>query len=279
MSVKRRPLQSTLHGWHSEAYVIALCLGWDVGGWHGARDGLAALVLRRDGHLQRVGRVTRCGLGDIIARGELTLSEVAARVQVEPLLTTAPRIVIGVDAPLAFPQGFVKAAVRPVRSVPDLGGLLPKFIDNPLAFRDTDRHTAKAFRSPLSPALSWLANNTTKARAGCAQLRRGHPSARVIPFESDRARVAVIEVYPSLWRQLASRRGRVPTLVHTFRRLQNKHEQDAGLCAISAACYEATRLGVGARLLPRVCMHPNHGTARVEGWIFAPDSLLRGSRR
>ena len=94
----------------------------------------------------------------------------------------------------------------------------------------------------------------------CAAPSRAAP-ARVIPFEADRARVAVIEVCPALWKQLASRRGYVPSLVHNFRRLQNKHEQDAGLCAISAACYEATQLGVGRRLLPRVSMHPNHGAA------------------
>jgi len=50
---------------------IALCLGWDVGGWHGQKDGLACVSLFADGTVRRAGRAQAAGLGKVIAAGSL----------------------------------------------------------------------------------------------------------------------------------------------------------------------------------------------------------------
>ena len=56
---------------------IALCLGWDVGGWHGRKDGLGAVALYGDGSVHRVGHGKQASLGRMIAGGVLALSESA----------------------------------------------------------------------------------------------------------------------------------------------------------------------------------------------------------
>jgi len=254
---------------------MTLCIGWDVGGWHGKRDGLAALALSPDGAVDPVGRHCTVSLGDLVARGALTLQMMAERLELGTTFGSATRLILAVDAPLGFPRAFVQAASSRFDAVPSLNVPLTEgWIKNPLAYRETDRYVfEKTEKQPLSPSLNALANNTSKARAACACLRRKDSRVRIAPFESDDSEVAVIEVYPALWKKDMS-----GVAVEMLDRVGNtdKDQKDAYLAALTAACYEQARTAAGGQSLPSV-MTPPPGLSevvRVEGWIYAP--VLRG---
>ena len=61
---------------------------------------------------------------------------------------------------------------------------------------------------------------------------------------------------------------RCPLLVGDARRRASPDVRDGLLCALSAACYERTRLRLG--VLPEVVLPPDDERIRVEGWIYAP---------
>jgi hypothetical protein len=124
--------------------------------------------------LDRVGYAVSCGLGTLIADNGLTLAHMMSRIGVEPLFDAVERVVLAVDAPLGFPQEFVRSASAHIGSVrPMKGGPSEPFINNRLAFRETDRFVFEMVRKrPLSPSLDSLANNVTKARATLREATR-----------------------------------------------------------------------------------------------------------
>lgn len=253
-----------------------LCLGWDVGGWHGERDGVAALLLHPDGTITRVGRTGCHALGPVIAASALSLEHLAALAGVAHLVPRAARIVVGIDAPLAFPRAFAEVVSGPPEAVRTPFGGVPfgRFIDNPLAFRHTDRVVfAETGKLPLSPALDSLTNNATKARAAAAQLRARTPAeVSVLPFTPDGACVAMLEVYPALWKPFRSRQAApaaLRELLDAYYAVADEDERDALLCALVAASYEATRTGRAGCWLPRVRC-PKATDPVTEGWIYFP---------
>ena len=257
---------------------IALCLGWDVGGWHGRKDGLGAVALYDDGTLHRVGHGKQASLGRMIAAGVLALEDLLGMVGMlrsDPW----PRILIGIDAPLGLPEAFVEStAGRITNASPRLGELPIAVIENRLAYRDTERAVFAEYKSylrpgwrPLSPSFDGMGSNVSKARAAVSQLRF-LDSARVclVPFESDAKTVAVLEVYPALWSaipepELDSSAARVLEVAKTE---ASPDVRDGLLCALSAACYERTRLHLG--VFPEVILPPDNERIKVEGWIYAP---------
>lgn len=250
-----------------------LLLGWDVGGWHGRKDGVAALRHLPDGQLDPAGQPSTCGFGELIARGTINLAALAEQAGVANLLASAERVVVGIDAPLGLPREFVRAVNAPITRVPVLGRTLSGKMDNPLAYRVTDRFVfERSGKSPLSASFDILANNTSKARAACAQLRASDDRVRIIPFEDDDGAVAVIEVYPALWRVIGGRAAALAEQVVERCAGSNDDERDACLCALTAGCYEATRTGRAGNELPAVALPAPELSqiVREEGWIYAP---------
>jgi len=84
---------------------------------HGAKDGLAAVALRRDGLVQRVGRTKRQAFGQMIAGG-VRRSKISSGMVGMLRERVWPRILIGVDAPLGLPEAFVESTAGPISPAP-----------------------------------------------------------------------------------------------------------------------------------------------------------------
>jgi hypothetical protein len=257
---------------------IALCIGWDVGGWHGRKDGLAVLALFNDGTVQRVGRCQRAALGDMVYSGILDLEQLLGLVGMLPEIRW-PRIVIGIDAPLGLPCAFVESSASRLTDNPARIGRLPAtVVENRLAYRDTERAVCAEYRPrfrkgwrPLSPSFDGMGSNISKARRAAAQLRTLEPElVRVVPFEADTTAVAVIEVYPALWNALRSDEldPSVAAVVGSAKSEPLPDVRDGVLCALAAACYERTLRDMKGR--PQVTLPPDNELVTREGWIYAP---------
>jgi predicted nuclease with RNAse H fold len=259
-----------------------LHIGWDVGGWEGSHDGLAALRWAGDGHLKLCAEPRCVRLSD----------ELGNEFGVEDLLAACGvaqprnRVVIGIDAPLGWPAEFVRLVKG---SSQQTDPYLPKRrgeIGNRLAYRHTDRVVHCRFRKkPLSAAFDKLGNNATKAITLCHLLRR-NSGAVIVPQEEDAGQPVVIcEAYPALWKEGGARDGAL--LASAAEALARVHmpalgtdEADAVLCALTAACYDNQTRGLG-RELPALWFpgdeptgvdgEPDEaGIVRQEGWIYYP---------
>jgi hypothetical protein len=259
-----------------------LYIGWDVGGWEGTRDGLAALRWSRGERLECCAE-TRC----VRLSAELT-----HEFGVGDLLTICgvkqphDRVVIGIDAPLGWPAGFARLVRAGLRNdepyLPDDGGE----IENRLAYRFTDRVVhGRCGKKPLSASFDRLGNNATKAVTLCQLLRRNSGAVIVPQREDDGLAVAICEAYPALWK--TGRRKGADLLPAAARALMGLHmpppgsdEADAVLCALTAACYDNQPRRLGLRLpelwLPEdefAMADAEPGGAqliRQEGWVYFP---------
>jgi len=173
-----------------------VAVGWDVGGWHGT--GNAVVVMRWDGaRVQRLGEGCR-----VLPAGVPTLDAfVAAFCGAEAVaaLRTAARVVVGIDAPLGYPLAFRAFVASPATAGVEVEPFAA-FLDNPLAFRATDRAIAARFprKAPLSASFDKLGNPATVAmRHAWAWTAGRGPLARAEDRPTQGA-PAVIEVYPAL---------------------------------------------------------------------------------
>lgn len=257
-----------------------ICLGWDVGGWHGGKDALAALALSDDGTIRRVGSTVRLSLGPVIAERGLTLRSVAQPIGLDREIEAAERVIVGVDAPFGFPVQFQREVGADLASAEGVGGPLPDdYIDNPLAYRESDRAVFSATdKRPLSPSFDKLTNNITKTRAALSQLVRHHSDLRVVPFQQDSTRCAVVEVYPALWESARDGDSLDRSLVDIladFATSPTDDERDALLSALAAAAYECARTGRDSSF-PDVLLPPDgEESVREEGWIYGPVTKSR----
>lgn len=243
-----------------------LGVGWDVGGWKGDKQGVAA-VTHGAGGVEWLGRpksfrlsslTPQCGVVDFIRQGWPNAED--------DVLSTH-RIVIAIDAPLAFPEAFVKLLTG--RAIPDVaaGG---REIDNPLAYRATDRHILNTFqKKPLSASFDKLGNNATVAmvyvRRWAAQC--GLP---VLPFEPPHANgSAIIEVYPALTK-VKGEKFCHPPLQRLLPQsvMPGSDESDAAICALVALAFLLDGSSAGLPRLVGPDPHASDEELRSEGWIY-----------
>jgi len=246
-----------------------LALGWDVGGWMGAKHGWAMCTLTEDGRIEwpsppvelRIGPTGGFDLGEIVRR--LSGSN-------EPM-GAGQRVVLAIDAPLGFPIQFRKLLDGERVELP----FPTREIDSELAYRETDRHVhATLGKKPLSASFDKLGNNASVAMVHVRRWCEADGfSVRPLTDEgaSDRE---IIEVYPALAKDPRSReaKGRLSALLPPEVR-SGTDAYDAAICALHAARFGA---GQAVDSLPALV-----GPARVtevikeEGWIyyFPPDDL------
>ena len=152
-------------------------------------------------------------------------------------------------APLAFTELLARRSTPLIQMGAEL--------DNPLAYRETDRHIYRTFlKRPLSGSFDELGNNATVA--WCPLLASTAGQLRVAPFDESQIGIpTAIEVYPALLKQ-------------------KKRIGDRS----AAACLPPVRallpIGVG---LPT--MQPPTGAIadiKREGWIFYSASDWRSAR-
>lgn len=249
-----------------------LAIGWDVGGWAGARHGFA--TIHYAGGMASVG----------VAREAVTLppcnsfshwvdwvtghcgkssDSTSAQAGTPP----AERIVVGIDAPFGFPAAQGDLFQRRPAPLSDTGG----FLENPYAFRATDRHIARHFKRPLSASFDKLGNNATVAMHHLAAWGN---DVCVLPFEEDNGtRPVVLEVYPAiLWHGPRSQPRRDEERPAWFQSLpeagwpqRDDHVKDALVCAALALAYASP----GDQQRPGL-QRPTFDVPAGEGWIYYP---------
>jgi predicted nuclease with RNAse H fold len=255
-----------------------LGVGWDVGGWCGSKQAVAVAISR--------GR-SFCWLGSggcTFSLGTLDKGQ-GLRGLIRTAWKRCPhdvfdryRVIVAIDAPFRFPQGFVKFLK---------GGDAPRWdsgreIDNPLAYRACDQVVFRAFnkKKPLSASFDKLGNNTTVAMTHLRLWRRTD-NARVLPFDDEEASLpTIIEVYPALAKARGEKNAhrKLRRLVAGFGRARSD-EYDAAICAVLAVAFGVD--GEQEDLLPPMRHPPLEFSIRrlkSEGWIYYPSPLWLGVR-
>lgn len=237
----------------------ALAIGWDVGGWLGNKQAVAAIELREDGTWRHVGAPVRFRVAVLGDGGVFALIRTAWTDAPSDIVTTH-RITIAIDAPLSFPDAFCRLLSGEAHDAPKS----KREIENAFAYRDCDRWVRTEHgKKPLSASFDKLGNNATVAMV-MTRRWRDRESFRLLPLDTrtDQRR-EIIETYPALLK-------REGVVVHGAHELlpdgltAGSDEQDAAVCAVVALAH----LGVDdARLPPLVT--PQADQAR-DGWIYAP---------
>lgn len=178
-------------------------VGWDVGGWHG--KGNAVVVVRWTGE-----RVQCLGAGcERLPVGSPSLADFVAhfcRAVAATAVRTAVSVVVAIDAPLGFPTAFRELLTDPTATPQNPRGT---FIDNRLAFRETDREIARRFprKPPLSASFDKLGNPATVAMRHAYAWTRGAGPLVTRDATPAPGLPAVIEVYPALSKEASERKS------------------------------------------------------------------------
>jgi hypothetical protein len=236
--------------------VPVLGVGWDVGGWVGKKQGVA--VIGDD--LRWLETPTCFSLRQLPADWSLLDLIRLGWPEAHELTLENFEIVLAVDAPFGFPRAFQDLlAGRPVPTFPASG---PE-IDNPFAYRDTDREIFRVFnKKPLSASFDKLGNNATVAMVHVHRLARLH-GARVPPFTEPRAGTpTIIEVYPALTKQKRKCHPRIASLLPDG---LVEDAYDASICAILALAFALRDECVPELVGPSA---EQLSPAQTEGWIY-----------
>ena len=241
-----------------------VAIGWDVRGWCSREQAVAVLAFDTPG-----GQPVWLGVSGPF---QLTAGEtLGLAALLKPLLDTqqqaavraAESVVIGIDAPLAFPRPLVDllageawtACCPPARE-----------ITNPLAYRDCERWIHAQFhKKPLSATFDRIGNNATLAMCMVRALQA--EGFALVPQQAATAGHAVIEVYPGI-----VKRGRKkvdpairPLQQHLPAALEpGTDAYDAAICALLTASWA----GQGGQLGLPATTGPEPGFDPAEGWIY-----------
>lgn len=249
-----------------------LVIGWDVGGWMSSNHGFAVLEyylnkkkldwigwldnqsIAEDELLDFKSVIADCGLNP----GEKEREE-------SGFLQDYHQIILGVDAPLGLPYKYHKfinnqdnIILRPDRE-----------INNPLAYRRTDRRLYKKFsKKPLSATFDRLGTNYTVAIAHIRRWKQKY-DFKLVPQEARDAVRQVVEVYPGILKRLESE---FACCQKFFRLLPEEisdenHSYDAALSALQSL---AVLLAGEGELPDMKSPERIDEITAAEGWIFFP---------
>ncbi len=271
-------------------------VGWDVGGWRGKSQALA-IACWTPGQHHLDWSSPGCGVSQpfsLVKAGGLSLKALVGQVSGASwalVSATSARVVVAIDAPLGFPEAFVRFVSNPTaQELPTTHG------ENRLAFRGTDRFVMQEYQSvlgtrPFSASLDALTHVGTVALAAVAALREA--GYRLLPQDESvsegargRTRREAIEVYPALAKvpRLRAKKGekKSPAALPSIRAvLPNKltpstgHRYDAAISAVMAVLFAAA--GSLGRFPALVEPQPPCADVSSEGWIYGlPASFVKG---
>jgi hypothetical protein len=249
-----------------------LAVGWDVGGWRGSKQAVAVTTWER-GAPEWPGEACCLKLADLPADWGLQDLVRLAWQDAPGDLLQRYRVVLAIDAPLGFPIAFADLlAGKPAPSFGPDGGE----IDNPLAYRVTDRHVFEQFKKkPLSASFDKLGNNATVAMVHTRRLR-AKGQLRVPPFDAVEDGIATgIEVYPALVKQKRTHGDReklrcIPRVEEMLPSgMKPGDECDACVCALMALAFGHAGRANGLPTL--IESRPVTEQIGREGWIYHPD--------
>ena len=156
-----------------------LGVGWDVGGWIGRKQAVA--IAKWDDHsAQWRGTPVRFSIADLGESWSVDDLVRYAWPEAPSEILQTHELVMAIDAPLSFPVAFSELLAQ--RSTPSIDPRVAE-IDNPLAYRETDRHIYRTFLTkPLSGSFDKLGNNATVAMVHTRRLSTAG-QLRVAPFD------------------------------------------------------------------------------------------------
>ena len=242
-----------------------LAVGWDVGGWRGAKQAVA--VMRQlDRQRDWVGIPRTFKIEAFTQSGGSLLDLIRFGWPDVPIdVFDQYRIIVAIDAPLGFPVAFQQLISRKPSAKIELG---PE-INNPFAYRETDRWVHQSFgKKPLSASFDKLGNVATVAMYHAERwaITAGFP---IVPFQPDDDHHAIIEVYPALVKDPATSVCASQFARHLPGDLPARSDKlDAAICALHALAYA---LQGQDRDLPRLVGPPDalvQSAVSVEGWIY-----------
>jgi len=253
-----------------------IAIGWDVRGWR-SRD-QAVAVAAFDSHSSNLNWLGVSGQFQFVPYKPLSLSSLIEPAVGSQLAITDledATVVVGIDAPLAFPIPFM-SLLRSNNAAeyypPD------KEINNSFAYRDCEKWIFEQFsKKPLSATFDKLGNNATLAMCMANSLKS--EGFQLIPQEVTSSDHAVIEVYPGIVKRGQKKSDRVigPVERHIPTNLVPGTDQyDAAICAILAATFA----GRGADLGLPDLVGPESTFDLSEGWIYGlPADYVRAESR
>ena len=237
-----------------------IAIGWDVRGWRGTQQAVAVLKIN-DGQLE-------WNISDDFQfepNVPLTLSsllEPALGVDYQRYISDADKIIIGIDAPLAFSNEFIRLLND------DASEFIPteSQITNPLAFRRCEHWVKETYgKMPLSASFDKLGNGATLAISMAHSLKK--EGFQLLPQDTLNSDRAIIEVYPGIHKVEPNRASMAIHPIHQHIPLDclpGTDQYDAAICAITAAIHA----GVGAQLdLPALAVYQSSFDP-AEGWVY-----------
>jgi hypothetical protein len=239
-----------------------LGLGWDVGGWMGNNHGfsLAGIVIK-DNTIHWPGEPVEL---EIPRGSSFNLKKIVSEITGNKDFEVDPdRLIIGVDAPLGFPQEFKNFLVHGESNY----NCPEKEIYNELAYRETDRHIyEKLGKKPLSATFDRLGTNATVAITHVRKWSQKYGFNRE-PSSGERNKGNVIEVYPGLLKPDKHSPAYPPlSKLLSWDFEPGTHYYDAALCSTMALAYKASN---DFSFLPPMVGPPQlTDRIREEGWIY-----------
>lgn len=247
-----------------------IAIGWDVRGWRGNQQAVAVLKV------DNVKQTHEWKISDDFqfkANVPLSLSSLLMPVlgiEYKSYLSGADKIIIGIDAPLAFSQAFKHLLIS------ENSEFIPTHsqITNPLAFRQCERWIKDEYgKTPLSASFDKLGNGATLAISMAHSLKK--EGFHLLPqdkLDSDRA---IIEVYPGIHKVKPNRASMAIPPIHQYIPVDcmpGTDQYDAAICAITAAVY----VGVGSQFgLPALTEYQADFDP-AEGWVYGlPANYVR----
>ena len=169
-----------------------IAVGWDVRGWRSSEQAVAVASIE-NGRLEWVGirKPFQFPPGSLLGLDSLLLPALGADWLRQVM--QVPRIVVAIDAPLAFPSGLKRLIDHPAAVFVPTG----TEIDNPLAYRYCERWVKETFdKKPFSAAFDKLGNNASLAI--CVARSLAEDGFLLAPQQVDDHPRVVIEVYPGI---------------------------------------------------------------------------------
>lgn len=251
-----------------------IAIGWDVRGWRSRDQAVAvASIESQGGELKWLGVSGQFQFEPCKPLALSSLLEPAIGNQLSDAELRGATVVIGIDAPLAFPKSFISL----MNSENGLNKYPPdKEINNIFAYRDCERWVSEQFsKKPLSAPFDKLGNNATLAMCLTQNLRS--EGYQLVPQEVASSNHAVIEVYPGIIKRGKKKVDRAIESVdrHIPRNLVPGTDQyDAAICVIVALVYAGNGVDLG---LPDV-VGPVPTCDVSEGWIYGlPADYVRAA--
>ncbi len=239
-----------------------LGIGWDVGGWMGSKQGIAAATFDLD--TQKFAWIGTPRNTNLKKHKHWTPESIVETLNPMISVEDFDEVTIGMDASLGFPISYKKLVNQEVQDIK----VPSKEIQNPYAYRDTERHIFEKFgKKPLSAPFDKLGNNTTLALSFALKWYR-EEGFKMIPQQGDKSNKHVmIEVYPAL----------VKTMEQTFIKEEilqlipsevnpRSDAYDAAICSILALLLKGNGRFIENVTLQDPCIPIE--TAKEEGWIY-----------